>query len=140
MSFWAYILRCADDLYYTGHTDNLEYRYAQHQTGGFCDFTSRRRPVTLFWSQEFTTRAEALDAERQVKPWSRAKKEALARGDWDKLSYFALPPSKRPSTRLETNGDGVNVELAGKQSSPPTPLVPSIVAETCLDEGSTPTE
>ena len=95
MSFWTYILRCADVKYYTGHTDNLEYRFAQHQTGGFSEFTSERRPVTLFWSQEFTTRAEALDAEKQIKPWSRAKKEALARGDWGAVSFFAQPPNKR---------------------------------------------
>ena len=106
MSFWAYILRCADGRYYTGHTDNLEYRFAQHQAGGYCDFTSRRRPVTLFWLQEFSTRIEALEAERRIKPWSRAKKEALARGDWATLSYFARPPKERPSTSLGTNGVG----------------------------------
>jgi putative endonuclease len=92
MAFWAYILRCTDGRYYTGHTDNLEARLAQHQAGGFCDFTSRRRPIQLVWSQEFSTRIEALEAERRIKPWSRAKKEALIRGDWAALSYYAKPP------------------------------------------------
>ena len=91
MAFWTYILLCADGLYYTGHTDNLERRIAQHQHGGFCDFTSRRRPVTLVWSQYFGTRVEALEAERRIKPWSRAKKEALIRGDWEMVSHFAKP-------------------------------------------------
>ena len=104
MAFWAYILRCADGKYYTGHTDNLEVRIAQHQMGGFSDFTSRRRPVQLVWSQEFPTRIDALEAERRIKPWSRAKKEALIRGDWAALSYYAKPPSERPSTSLGTNG------------------------------------
>ncbi|MCY7281573.1 MAG: GIY-YIG nuclease family protein [Sphingomonas bacterium] len=104
MSFWAYILRCAGDRYYTGHTDDLERRIAQHQTGGFCDFTSRRRPVRLFWTQEFPTRVEALEAERRIKPWSRAKKEALARSDWAMLSHYARPPKERPSTALGTSG------------------------------------
>ncbi len=117
MSFWAYILRCADGHYCTGHTDNLEFRFAQHQTGGCCDFTSRRRPVALFWSQEFSTRFEALDAERQIKPWSRAKKEALARGDWVALSYFARPPKERPSTTFGTNGTRSGLQI---------PLVPSL--------------
>jgi predicted GIY-YIG superfamily endonuclease len=105
LAFWAYILHCADGRYYTGHTENLEQRVAQHQARGWCDFTSRRRPVELMWSQEFGTRIEALEAERRIKPWSRAKKEALIGGDWEALSYFAKPPKERPSTSLGINGD-----------------------------------
>ena len=104
MAFWTYMLKCADGSYYTGQTDNLEHRFAQHQTGGLCDYTARRRPVRLVWSQEFPTRLEALEAERRIKPWSRAKKEALVRGDWTTVSYFARPPKERPSTSLGTNG------------------------------------
>ncbi|WP_404709931.1 GIY-YIG nuclease family protein [Sphingomonas sp. MMS24-J13] len=104
MAFWAYILRCVDGHFYTGHTDNLELRVAQHQYGGFCDFTSRRRPVTLVWSETFPSRIEALEAERRIKPWSRAKKQALIDGDWKRLSHFAKPPSERPSTSLGKNG------------------------------------
>ena len=114
MAFLCYILRCADSKYYTGHTDDLDRRFAQHQTGGFCDFTSRRRPVELIWAEYFGTREEALACEFRVKKWSRAKKEALAASDWQKLSYLARPPSerdgnvvhKRVSTSLDTNGDG----------------------------------
>jgi len=106
LAFWAYILRCADGRYYTGQSEDLEIRLAQHQAGGFCDFTSRRRPVQLMWCQDFPTRIEALEAERRIKPWSRAKKEALIRGDWAALSYFAKPPKERPSTSLGTNGSG----------------------------------
>ncbi len=104
MAFWAYILRCVDGRFYTGHTDNLELRVAQHQHGGFCDFTSRRRSVTLVWSETFPARIEALEAERRIKPWFRAKKQALIDGDWKRLSHFAKPPSERPSTSLGTNG------------------------------------
>jgi putative endonuclease len=111
MAFWTYILRCADGQYYTGHTDNLEQRIGQHQTGGFCDYTSRRLPVTLMWSQDFPSRIEALEAERIVGGWSRAKKEALIAGNWAKVSFFAKPPAERGvvtgfSTSLETNGGG----------------------------------
>jgi putative endonuclease len=118
LAFWVYILRCSDGRYYTGQTDNLEYRLAQHQAGGYCDFTSRRRPVQLMWSQDFTTRIEALEAELRVKPWSRAKKEALIRGDWAAISFYARPPKERPSTSLGTNGSG---------EPKPTPLVSSEV-------------
>ena len=104
--FWVYVLQCAGGKYYTGHSDDLERRIAEHQTGGFCDFTSRRRPVRLMWSENFLTRIEALEAERRIKPWSRAKKEALFRGDWTAISYLARPPRERPSTSLGTNGNG----------------------------------
>ena len=96
MAFWTYILLCADGLYYTGHTDNLEYRIGQHQSGKIEGFTSSRLPVHLMWSQDFTTRFEALDAEMRIKKWSRAKKEALTRGDWNEVSHFAKPPHERP--------------------------------------------
>jgi predicted GIY-YIG superfamily endonuclease len=118
LAFWVYILQCSDGRYYTGQTDNLEYRFAQHQAGGYCDFTSRRRPVRLVWSQDFPTRYEALQAERRIKPWSRAKKEALIRGDWSAVSYFAKPPKERPSTSLGTNG---------LEELQPTPFVSSEV-------------
>jgi predicted GIY-YIG superfamily endonuclease len=106
MAFWCYILRCADGKYYTGHTDDLERRIAEHMQGGYCEFTSRRLPVTLIWAGDFPTRAEALSAELRVKKWSRAKKEALAASDWKRLSYFAKPPRERVSTSLGTNGKG----------------------------------
>ena len=121
VAFWAYMLRCADGRYYTGHTDNLECRVAQHQAGGYCAFTSRRRPVALVWSQAFPTRIEALEVERQIKPWSRAKKEALIQGDWEALSYFARPPKERPSTSLGTNGNGGDVKQPFVSSEVETP-------------------
>jgi tRNA/rRNA methyltransferase len=101
--FWAYILRCSDGSYYTGHTDDLEGRIAGHQSGLIPGYTQERRPVELVWSQEFAGRGEALAAERQVKGWSRAKKEALIRGDWDAIQLLAMrTPILRdgPSTRF----------------------------------------
>ena len=105
MAFWCYILRCADGKYYTGHTDDLERRIAEHMHGGYCDFTSRRLPAELIWAADFPTREEALSSELRVKKWSWAKKEALAAGDWKRLSHFARPPRERVSTSLDTNGD-----------------------------------
>ena len=64
MAFWVYILRCNDNSYYTGHTDNLEKRIAEHQSGEIKGYTSKRRPVVLVFSQELSTRIEALTAER----------------------------------------------------------------------------
>ena len=82
MAFWVYILKCADDSYYTGHTDNLEHRIGVHQTGQVPGYTQTRLPVTLAFSQDFPSREEALAAELKIKGWSRKKKEALMRSDW----------------------------------------------------------
>jgi len=105
LAFWTYILKCADGRYYTGHTDNLDRRIAEHQTGGYCAFTSHRRPVTLFWTQDFASRAEALEAELKVGKWSRAKKEALAAGDWQRIAYYAKPPHERVPASPGTDGN-----------------------------------
>ena len=110
MSFWVYILRCADNSYYTGHTDNLGKRIVEHQTGAIECYTSTRLPVTLVFADEFPTREEALVHERQIKGWSRSKKEAMMRGDWAEVSRLAC--GERPSTsvrlssrrRLRANG------------------------------------
>ena len=101
MSFWCYMLRCADGSYYVGHTDDLEDRFGAHQSGLIDGYTQNRRPVRLVWQQEFAERDEAFRAERQIKGWSRAKKEALIRGDWDGVrvmsrflrSSFDTPPT-----------------------------------------------
>ena len=89
MSFWVYILACSDGSYYTGHTDSLEKRVGEHQTGEIRGYTSSRLPVKLVFSQEFSTREEALTSERQIKGWRRMKKEALIRGDWNEISRLA---------------------------------------------------
>jgi predicted GIY-YIG superfamily endonuclease len=73
-AFYVYILRYSDGNYYTGHTDNLEKRMAEHQSGEYGGYASTRLPVQLRWSQDCATRLEALSAEQQIKGWSRKKK------------------------------------------------------------------
>ncbi|HMM67590.1 MAG TPA: GIY-YIG nuclease family protein [Dokdonella sp.] len=94
MSFWVYILKCADESYYTGHTDNLEIRIGQHDNAAIpgC-FTLNRRPVIVVCSQEFVAREEALAAEQQIKGWNRKKKQAMIRGDWKQVARLARPAS-----------------------------------------------
>ena len=89
MDFYAYMLRCADGTYYTGHTDDLDHRMAQHHTGELGGYAAKRKPVVLVWSETFPTREEAIAAELQIKGWSRAKKEALIAGDWERISLLA---------------------------------------------------
>jgi putative endonuclease len=89
MGFWTYMLHCADGHFYVGHTDDLDARIGAHQSGAIPGYTSTRLPVTLVWSDEFPSHYEALQAERQIKGWGRAKKLALIRGDWPLISALA---------------------------------------------------
>jgi tRNA/rRNA methyltransferase len=89
MSFYVYILRCADGSYYVGHTDDLERRLAAHQSGEIAGYAYSRRPVQLVFREEFPSRENAFLRERQLKGWSRRKKEALIRGDWDNLGRLS---------------------------------------------------
>jgi predicted GIY-YIG superfamily endonuclease len=98
MGFYVYILSCSDGSYYTGHTDNLEMRVARHQQGTFSGYTSKRLPVKLVFYVEFPTRDDAFTRERQIKRWSRRKKEALIAGDWDKLAEYSKGKRTHPST------------------------------------------
>ena len=89
MAFDAYILRCSDGSYYVGHTDDVDYRLAQHQQGTLGGYTAKRRPVVLVWTDMFPSRDDAFFAEPKLKGWSRAKKEALIAGDWALVSRLA---------------------------------------------------
>ena len=82
---WLYILKCADGSYYTGSTNNLSLRLAEHHAGEGSVYTRSRLPVELVYAQEFPSEHEAFLRERQVKGWTRAKKEALIRGDFEAL-------------------------------------------------------
>jgi putative endonuclease len=85
-----YILRCADGSYYTGVTRrSMEERLSEHAQGLITGcYTERRLPVELVFSEYYAV-DEAVAAERRIKGWSRAKKEAMMRGDFAALSAFA---------------------------------------------------
>jgi putative endonuclease len=88
---FLYIVRCADSRYYIGTTcTSLEMRIAQHNDGSFGGYTATRRPVELVFSQWFERVTDAIENERKLKKWSRAKKEAFIRGDLATLKQLAL--------------------------------------------------
>ena len=88
--YYVYILKCSDDTYYTGFTSNLESRIEQHRQGKHSDsFTFKRRPVELVFQSEFTNVEIAIETEKQIKIWSRVKKEALIAGEFEKLPNLA---------------------------------------------------
>ena len=85
---WVYILRCSDGSYYTGLTkqEEPEAREWEHNEGIYEDaYTSTRRPVKLVYAENFDLVVDAIATERRIKGWSRAKKEALMAGDWQRL-------------------------------------------------------
>ena len=85
MAAWTYLLRCADGSYYAGCTTNINQRLGEHQAGTFGGYTAARRPLEMVWAEEFQTIDQAIALERQLKRWSRLKKEALIRGDFSAL-------------------------------------------------------
>ena len=87
---YVYILQCSDSSYYTGVTSNLEKRIFQHDTAFYPDcYTASRRPLQLVFYAEFTDINLAIEKEKQIKKWSRLKKEALINGDYDALPNLA---------------------------------------------------
>jgi putative endonuclease len=102
---WLYILRCADGSYYIGTTrSSLDSRVTQHNAGAFEGYTASRRPVELIFSQWFDHITDAIENERKLKKWSRAKKEALIRGDFASLQQLARRKSPHPSRRPPSAG------------------------------------
>ena len=85
MKGYMYILTCADGSYYTGSTIDLERRLHQHQSGMGANFTKKHLPVELVYMEEFKRIDQAFYREKQVQGWSRKKKEALIRGEYQKL-------------------------------------------------------
>src|SRR4030088_3755311 len=99
---YLYILLCADESYYTGTTRaDLEYRVAQHNAGTYGGYTATRRPVTLVFAQWFDRITDAIENERKLKKWSRAKKEAFIRGDIVSLQMLARRRTPHPSRRAQ---------------------------------------
>jgi putative endonuclease len=85
-----YIRRCVDRSYYVGTTrTSLDAPLAEHNAGLNGGYTASRRPVTVAFAQELNSIADAIAAERQVKGWSCAKKEAMINGDWGCLSELS---------------------------------------------------
>jgi putative endonuclease len=91
MGAFVYMLRCADRSYYVGSAtgDDLTKRIAEHQSGIYPGYTWSRRPVTPVWSEHFDRITDAIAAQRQLKGWSRAKKEALIDGDWHSIQLLS---------------------------------------------------
>jgi len=88
--YYVYIIRCNDDKLYIGITNNIERRFVEHNSGEVkSSYTYSRRPVKLVFQQEFIEVEQAISFEKKIKKWSRLKKEALIKGDFDEIQNLA---------------------------------------------------
>ena len=92
--FYVYILKCSDDSYYVGQTDNIEKRFSEHVSGKGCVYTNKRLPVKLVFTNCFAERKNALILENKIKKWSRKKKEALIDDKWNDLIQLSKRHNK----------------------------------------------
>ncbi|PIQ72895.1 hypothetical protein COY13_04515 [Candidatus Roizmanbacteria bacterium CG_4_10_14_0_2_um_filter_36_35] len=98
MSYLVYILKCSDNSYYVGITNNVEKRVWEHNQGIVRGYTFKRKPVRLVYFQEFKDVNEAIAFEKQLKGWRRVKKEALINKNIDKLKKLTKGYNSHPSS------------------------------------------
>ena len=98
MGAFVYMLRCADGSYYVGSAtgDDLTPRIVAHEAGAYRGYTFDRRPVQPVWHEHFDRITDAIVVERQIKGWSRGKKEALIEGDWDLVQRLSKRRAGKP--------------------------------------------
>lgn len=91
MEVTVYIVRCCDGSYYTGLTkQSVEARVWEHNASVYDGYTSKRHPVELVFTETYDRIVDAIERERQIKGWSRRKKEALIA-----MAYETLPELSR---------------------------------------------
>ena len=93
MNYFVYLARCADRSLYTGATRNLKNRESKHNAGEGSNYTKKRRPIKIVYFEKFEKLSEALKRERQIKGWTRIKKENLIK--------FGHPNINKISDRIQ---------------------------------------
>ena len=103
--YFVYILECSDRSYYTGVTNSLERRMWEHESGfnPGC-YTFKRRPLVLRYSIRHNDIMQAIAWEKQIKGWSRKKKEALFNEDWEAIKKLAKNYTEYPRDSSTSSG------------------------------------
>jgi len=88
--YYVYILKCSNNSYYTGITNDLNRRLLEHKQGKntHC-YTYNLRPVKLVYHQEFNDVLQSIYFEKKIKKWTRAKKQALINNDFDMIQILS---------------------------------------------------
>lgn len=90
-TMYVYIVKCRDSSYYTGLTNDIERRMAEHNSGEDQNaYIYHRRPVELVFCETLNDTNQAIELEKQIKGWTRKKKEALIERNWEKLKQLAV--------------------------------------------------
>ena len=84
-TYFMYIAQCNNRAYYIGSTDNVLKRIQIHNQGQGAEYTKKYRPIKLVHFEKYKTRREAEKRERQIKGWSRIKKEKLIKKEWKQI-------------------------------------------------------
>lgn len=87
MPYTVYILRFSSNTLYIGQTNNIEQRIIDHKNKATraSKFSKDNGEFQLVYKEEYQTQLESMRREKQLKGWTRAKKEALIKGDFDLL-------------------------------------------------------
>jgi len=89
-NYYVYIVQCQDSSYYIGITNDIDRRLWEHNTGySKTSYTYPRRPVELKYFEHFTDSTQAIIREKQIKGWTREKKEALFTENWDLIKELS---------------------------------------------------
>ena len=106
-NYYVYIVECKDGSYYTGITNNLDRRLWEHNSGyNESCYTFNKRPVKLRYYEHFTNVLSAIAFEKQIKGWSRKKKEALFKNDWEEISRLAKSPKSKEDQNNPSTSSG----------------------------------
>ena len=112
----VYILECSDNSYYTGVTNNIERRMLEHQSGeAKISYTFSRRPVKLKWYYESMDPHQAIELEKQIKRWTRKKKDALMNQEWDLLKLCSECTNKSSHLNYKSPFDYVQDDNSSTQ-------------------------
>ena len=88
--YYVYILKCKDNSYYTGITNDIDRRFTEHSAGeNKTAYTYNKRPVELVFCEQFSDVNQAISFEKQIKGWTRKKKEAIINRNWAKMKELA---------------------------------------------------
>lgn len=95
-AYHVYILLCSDGSYYTGVTNDIDRRFEEHQNGTdpTC-YTFSRRPLVLKFTETYQFIDDAIGREKQIKGWSRRKKEALINANYEQLIDLSMNSARR---------------------------------------------
>ncbi len=94
MSWYVYLMRCADDTLYCGMTDDIEKRLKAHNSGKGAKYTRARLPVTLAYSEQCPTRSYALKRERAIKGMTRELKLKLIKNKGENNMIYTIENDK----------------------------------------------